>query len=139
MRRVALVWIGFLVAFTGIVSYFEFFSRFPVLRDFPWVNLPMVLLGAVVSAVGARAAFRSDSQTWQKALAGLGTALALLSAAVFCWYIFVATYRVPVSAAAPAQFSEAPDFELPNNKLQLVRLSDYRGKKVALVFYRGHW
>jgi peroxiredoxin len=33
----------------------------------------------------------------------------------------------------------APDFELPTAKRKTVRLSDYRGKRVALVFIRGTW
>lgn len=35
---------------------------------------------------------------------------------------------------------EAPDFALENINNQVVRLSDFRGKKnVILVFYRGHF
>lgn len=33
----------------------------------------------------------------------------------------------------------APDFRLPDRKGRIHNLSDYRGKKVVLVFYRGHW
>jgi cytochrome oxidase Cu insertion factor (SCO1/SenC/PrrC family) len=33
----------------------------------------------------------------------------------------------------------APDFTLQNQDGKNIRLSDYRGRKVVLVFYRGHW
>lgn len=33
----------------------------------------------------------------------------------------------------------APDFRLPDHKGQTHTLSDYRGQKVVLVFYRGYW
>lgn len=34
----------------------------------------------------------------------------------------------------------APDFALPSFSGDVIRLSDYRGRKnVVLVFYRGHW
>lgn len=33
----------------------------------------------------------------------------------------------------------APDFRLPDRKGRAHALSDYRGKKVVLVFYRGYW
>ncbi|RMG50585.1 MAG: hypothetical protein D6723_12000 [Acidobacteria bacterium] len=33
----------------------------------------------------------------------------------------------------------APDFALTNQRGHPVRLRDYRGKKVVLVFYRGFW
>jgi peroxiredoxin len=31
----------------------------------------------------------------------------------------------------------APDFELPDKEGRLVRLSDYRGRPIVLVFLRG--
>lgn len=33
----------------------------------------------------------------------------------------------------------APDFALPEGNRSIVRLSDYRGKPLALVFIRGTW
>lgn len=33
----------------------------------------------------------------------------------------------------------APDFTLENADGKKISLSEYRGKKVILVFYRGHW
>ena len=33
----------------------------------------------------------------------------------------------------------APDFELPTARKNIVRLSDYSGKPLALVFIRGTW
>ncbi|MCL6507973.1 MAG: redoxin domain-containing protein [Bryobacteraceae bacterium] len=33
----------------------------------------------------------------------------------------------------------APDFTLPGTNGEPVSLSDYRGKNVVLVFYRGYW
>jgi peroxiredoxin Q/BCP len=37
--------------------------------------------------------------------------------------------------ATPKVGEIAPDFELPNDEGKLVKLSDYRGKKVVLYFY----
>ncbi len=33
----------------------------------------------------------------------------------------------------------APDFSLPTGDGRAFSLSDFRGKNVVLVFYRGHW
>jgi len=33
----------------------------------------------------------------------------------------------------------APEFALLDQKGQSVSLSDFRGKKLVLVFYRGYW
>ena len=39
------LWLGPLISVAGTVSYFQFFARFPALRDFPWINLPLVVIG----------------------------------------------------------------------------------------------
>ena len=56
-RRNHAAWIGPLVVFTGAVSYFLVFVRFPTVRDVPWVNLPWVAIGLVISFVGLRGNF----------------------------------------------------------------------------------
>ena len=33
----------------------------------------------------------------------------------------------------------APEFDLPTADRKLVRLSDFRGKRLALMFIRGTW
>ena len=33
----------------------------------------------------------------------------------------------------------APDFELPTIERKTIRLPDYRGKPLALIFIRGTW
>lgn len=45
------LWIGPLITLAGAVSYFTVFSRFAPLRDFPWLNLPVVLAGLALSAL----------------------------------------------------------------------------------------
>jgi len=37
------------------------------------------------------------------------------------------------------QLETAPDFELVNQAEEPVRLSDFKGRKLVLDFYRGHW
>ncbi len=56
-RRNHLLWIGPAVVFTGFVSYYKVFAFYPDLRDFPWVNLPWVLIGVALTVLGARRAF----------------------------------------------------------------------------------
>jgi len=50
-------------------------------------------------------------------------------------------YVVPVVPAVPGPTlgAAAPDFELVNRHGKTVRLADFRGAPLLLVFYRGHW
>ncbi len=34
---------------------------------------------------------------------------------------------------------EAPEFRLPSADGRMVSLSEFRGRNLVLVFYRGHW
>ena len=138
MKR-AFAWWGPPLAVAGIVSYFLFFSRFPDLRDFPWVNLPAVLIGAALSAVGTRAILSDPGAAWKKVLASLGLFLSVGLAALFPWYLFIATSDLPGEAGVVRVNSAAPSFRLLDQHGLPVTLSDYRGYKVVLVFYRGHW
>ncbi len=139
VKRNHLIWIGPLVAFAGLVSYFMVFARFAALRDFPWLNLPLVILGAVLSAVGAWRAFGRPEVFRGKVLGSLGLALSLSLASLFCAYVFWITYQVPAPSETALALVEAPGFALTSNAGETVRLSDFAGRKVVLVFYRGFW
>lgn len=138
-RRNHLIWIGPLVAAFGLVSYFLIFARFAVLRDFPWVNLPLVLIGLYVSSVAVWRAFRRSGLFGGKILAPLGWVVSFAFAALLVLYVFRITYSLPEPTRATLEMVQAPDFELASSAGQTVRLSDFRGRKVALIFYRGFW
>lgn len=133
------VWIGLVVTLAGALSYFLYFFQFPDLRDFPVVNLPLVVGGLLLTVVGCWRMFRQQGRAWGKALAAIGLLLALGVAGLFNFYVFVYSYQLPASADAPASQAKAPDFALSDQAGNTVRLSDYRGKKLVMVFYRGHW
>ncbi len=50
-----------------------------------------------------------------------------------------ATALLLLSAAPPKTGQPAPDFRLRDQSGKIVRLSDARGQKAVLVFYRGYW
>ncbi len=138
MKRNHLIWIGPLVAFAGVVSYFEVFARFAALRDFPWVNLPLMVLATALSALGLRRCLR-HSKLRGKVIAGLGLAFSLLLTAAFVAYVFWITYFLPAPSEVALGLVQAPDFALTSSTGETVRLSDFAGRRVALVFYRGFW
>ena len=133
------LWLGPLITFAGMFSYFSLFARFPPLRDFPWVNLPMVLIGLALSVVGFSRAFTRGSGWWVKVAGSLGLALSLLFGGFLIVYVFAISYSLPAASAIATALEQAPDFSLEDSKGRMHRLSDYRGSKVVLVFYRGHW
>lgn len=132
-------WLGPLLAFGGMVSYFTLFARFPALRDFPWLNLPLVLAGVALSALGLVRSVRRRSRWWARGLAGLGLVFSLFVGGFLPVYVFVLSYALPAPTTTAASLGVAPDFELPDAHGAKHRLSDYRGSRVVLVFYRGHW
>ncbi len=132
-----MIWLGLLVVFAGVVSYFEVFTRFPPLRDFPRANLPLVLFGVALSGLGVARAF-GRSEYRGKVLGSIGLVLSLLLATLFVLYIFWFS-NLPPAGETAVNLAQAPDFALTSSDGETVRLSDYRGRKVALIFYRGFW
>lgn len=138
-RRNHALWLGPLVTFGGAVSYFTLFARFPALRDFPWVNLPLVLAGLALTLVAARRALSRGSGRWTRVAGIVGGSVSLLLAALFCVYVFVLSYALPPPTATTLALTTAPDFTLVDQHGQPVTLSTLRGRKVVLSFYRGFW
>lgn len=133
------VWIDLAIVFAAAVSYFLYFAQFPTLRDFPWLNLPLVLLATVFALMATYQVYRQGSGLLGKAMATLGAFLATAIAGLFCFYIFSLSYQLPASAAAPGQAEPAPAFSLLDHRGKPVSLADYRGRNLILVFYRGYW
>lgn len=138
-RRNHAIWLGPAVTFCGAVSYFTVFVTYPALRDFPWVNLPVVLLGVALSALGLWRAFRRSPVFGGKRLGAAGFALSLILGGLFVFYIFSFTYRLPAPGAMSRTLTDVQDFTLNDHSGQPVRLGELRGRKVVLIFYRGHW
>jgi hypothetical protein len=115
----------------GLVSYFAFFARFPATRDVPWINLPLVLAGVGLSA---HALWRRRSF-----LSVAGLVLSAACAGLLAGYVFVLSEQLPDIREVVAVGSSAPEFALPDEQGQTVRLSDVAGRPLVLVFYRGFW
>ena len=138
-RRNHAIWLGPLVTLAGFISYFTYFIRFAELRDFPWLNLPLVLIGLAVSILGVSRAFVRAAVYRGKIVGSLGFLFSLAIALFFNAYIFYISYDLPEVSSVTTDLTIAPDFELPDHNGQTVRLADFRGRKVVLNFYRGHW
>lgn len=133
------IWLGPLVVFGGAVSYFTFFAQYPALRDTPWINLPLVMLGALIACVGVWRAFTKPSIYRGKVLGTISLAFSLLLAGLFGAYITYISYQLPEPTAVTSQLESAPDFTLNDQEGNPVSLSDFNGKKLIVTFYRGYW
>jgi len=133
------IWIGPILTLAGALSYFLYFFQFPTLRDFPVLNLPIVLLGLALTVAGCWQMFRGCGGVLGKAFALVGLLLSLAVAGLFSFYIFFLSYELPAVALVPDLQTAAPDFALLDQNGEQVRLSGALGSKVILVFYRGHW
>lgn len=133
------VWLGLLTSLVALFSYLAFFSRFPALRDFPWLNLPMALLGAGVAFFGLWRVFKFQKSLLHKGLSILGTLGTIAASSFFVLYIFVFSSQLPTTEKVPTVGTLAPDFSLPDQHGKTHTLSKLRGKKVILIFYRGFW
>lgn len=133
------VWIGLVLTLAGKFSYFLYFYQFPSFRDFPILNLLTVLIGIVLISIGCWGVLRHGTSVLAKLLATACLLVSLGLGSLFYYYVFIMSYQLPESASSPVLAAEAPDFTLKAQTGQEVSLTDFRGQKVVLVFYRGHW
>ena len=139
-RRNWAMWLGPVATFAGAVSYYQPpIVLVPALRDFPWINLPIVLGGVALSVLGAYRAWLRSNLFRGKVFGTIGLVLSLALGGLYVAYIFSLSYMMPGETATTAGISVAPDFELLDQHGKSVRLADFAGRKVVLVFYRGHW
>jgi|ERR1043166_3745465 hypothetical protein len=144
------LWAGFVFAFAGLMSYVPFFILFPITRDFPWANLLLFGVGAVLLAVGLARAYRQP-QLYRGRVAGpILAALSLAGFSLFAYGLLYKARQVPASLAAPHVGQKAPEFTLLDADGKSVALAELlsspagglaNGKVngVLLIFYRGYW
>lgn len=138
-RRNHLLWFAPLLTLAAGISYFTFFARYPILRDFPWLNLPLVVLGFLLSVLAFGRTFSRRSRINRKLIAATGLLFSFAIAALFCGYIFYLSYQLPAPADSTLAMDSAPDITLIDHNGREVRLAQFQGRKLILTFYRGHW
>jgi hypothetical protein len=118
----------------GVAGYFALVlglgARLPSVRNYAIPNWIVVALGLALSVLAVARARR-------RLLAGVLLGLNVAVAAAFFEMLYVLSAVPP--AAGPPIGALAPDFALPDQGGRTMRLEDFRGKPLLLVFYRGHW
>lgn len=141
------LWAGFVLTLFSFLSYPFLFIDYPILRDFPWLNLLLFAVALGLSILGLRRAFRPGRKAISKVSAVVVATLGVLVMAFFIFIAFIEARRLPASAGAPQVGQKAPGFILTdvNNKpvalaeLLTQPINNKPAKGVLLIFYRGYW
>ena len=123
---------GLVLVLLGIGSYFvvalHFGAWLPEVRNSALPNWAAIAVGLALSVTAARA-----GGGVARVLAGVN----LLLAGWFAWVLYSMS-AVPL-VDGPALGAPAPDFAARDQDGKVVRLPDFHGAPLLLVFYRGHW
>jgi hypothetical protein len=141
------LWTGFLLCIVALFSYPFFFVRFPVTRDFPWVNLLLYCVAAALIVAGLQRSFGIAGKRRTRIIGSILTVFSALVFALFIFVVFIFPRQLPASSHAPQVGQKAPPFTLTDTSGNSVSLSDLLTKPidgkapagVLLVFYRGYW
>ena len=125
---------GLVLGVGAVLGYFVVVLRFgawlPRVRNDAIPIWIVVFFGLGISVL---AVVRARRRALPAALAGLN----MLVAAAFAAMLYVAWVVPP--ASGPLIGAPAPAFALADQNGRTVRLEDFRGAPLLLVFYRGHW
>ena len=127
-----MVFLGPVLAFVGVASYFAFFLDFAITRDVPWVNLILLALALAASIAGL-------VRSRRRVLAAGGLALTLALGGFFLFFCYVSSYDLPSAELALDVGAPVPAIVLRDDRGQDVDLEALSRDKAVLVFYRGHW
>src|ERR1700730_9235815 len=145
------IWAAFLLSVIAFLSYPFVFVRWPVTRDFPWANLLLFGIAAVLMFIGVRRGFAPDRPRRTKIVSSIFATLSIVIVGLFVFVAFVAARWLPAAHGAPQIGQQAPDFTLTDTNGKQVSLSELlttpiKGKAasvnpkgVLLIFYRGYW
>ena len=143
------LWVGLLLTLGGAFSFLAVFVWIPATRDFPWANLLIFLVAAVLLFVGIRRGFASDRRRpiLSKIVTSLVAFLSFAVIALFIFSVFIVARWLPPSTGAPQVGQKTPEFTLKDTTGRDVSLTQLLSepvdgtapKSVLLVFYRGYW
>ena len=141
------IWLGFMIMVFAFISYPLIFINWPVTRDFPWANIALFVVAAILLFFGIRRAFAPDRRRLSKIVAAVVAVLSVLVLGMFIFIAFIAARWLPASAGAPQVNAKAPNFVLADTDSKPVSLAELLtqpinskpAKGVLLIFYRGYW
>lgn len=141
------MWAGFVLSLFAVFSYPFVFVRWPITREFPWVNLILFAIALVFLFFGLRRAFVPDKTIVSRVFSTLAAVFGVFLLAALLFLIYVMGSWLPKSAGAPQVGQKAPAFTLTDSNDKPVTLAQLLSepvnnkppKGVLLIFYRGYW
>jgi hypothetical protein len=141
------LWFGFVLSVVAFLSYPLIFVNWASTRDFPWANLVLFAVAALLLFLGIRRAFAPGRRRLSKIVASVIATLSVLIIAMFIFVAFVASHWLPASTGAPQVAQKAPDFSLTDTSNKTVSLTELLSQPIngkpargaLLIFYRGYW
>jgi hypothetical protein len=128
-------WLAPLVALAGFLSYYTISARYPILRDFPWLNL-LILAGAMaLGVVGLRRA----SSSLGRAGSLVGLAFSTFLTGLLAFYCFFFSYGLPDAGRVADDGTKIPPISLASWDGNKIDVEAAAQDKLILVFYRGYW
>ncbi|MCU1264057.1 MAG: hypothetical protein JWM21_375 [Acidobacteria bacterium] len=142
-----LTWASLFVSVIALLSYPLFFVNFPVTRDFPWVNLLLFGIAAVLLVLGIKRGFAAGRPRRSKIAASILATLSFAIIALFIFSAFIMARWLPASHGAPQVGQKSPEFTLSDSTGKQTSLAELlstpvggtKPRGVLLVFYRGYW
>jgi hypothetical protein len=132
---------GLALGVLGVASYLLVVYRLgawlPEVRNRALPNLALVAAGLALSGLGVARTLARRGSARGRLLAPVLAVVNLTLASAFLWLLYGLAALPP--AAGPTLAAPAPDFALADEQGRTVRLADFRGAPLLLVFYRGHW
>src|SRR5687768_113028 len=92
------IWLGFIVSIFAFLSYPFIFVEWPLTRDFPWVNILLLIVAAALVFIGVRRAFGPERGLLAKIGASILAGLSVLVVAAFIMMAFVGPRWMPSAA-----------------------------------------
>lgn len=136
-RSNVLLWLAPAIAIAGFLSYWGYFVRWPFLRDTGLLNLGLLLLAVVLSALALRRAWSGG--LGRRLLGVLGLVVSLGLTGLFVAYCYVLSYGLPPSDDVVALGERLPAVSLVSHEGEPVDLAEASQGPLVLVFYRGFW
>src|SRR5205807_10499999 len=118
------IWTGFLLSIFAFLSYPLVFVNWAVTRNFPWANLLLFAIAALLLFIGVRRAFAPERRLISKIVSSVLATLSLLVLGMFIFVAFVASRWLHTSTGAPQVGQKAPVLSLVDANIKSLSLSE---------------